>query len=287
MVTRPFLMHALSPLHVGTGHAADIVDLPIARQRATNIPYVPGSAIKGVMREDRRAELKALGVWEAVFGPDRIDGAEDAHAGALVAGDAWLLALPVRSFRGTFAWATSPLLLQLARRDVPALPAAAAPAVGGALVSDDTILHNGKLYLEDLDLPAKPDEQVTALATWLAGKVWATEPEVMVKRLAVVDDEVMTFLLETATQLDTRVRIDNDTRTVAEGALWIEESLPPESLLVGLLAAERSRDGSNLTPQQVLDHALPVEKRWPAQFGGKATVGRGRCELIAIQGNRA
>ena len=41
-----------------------------------------------------------------------------AHAGALVVGDARLLALPVRSFKGTFAFVTSPLLLRLAKRDL-------------------------------------------------------------------------------------------------------------------------------------------------------------------------
>lgn len=33
MKTRPFLLHALSPLHAGTGHAADVIDLPIARMK--------------------------------------------------------------------------------------------------------------------------------------------------------------------------------------------------------------------------------------------------------------
>ncbi|MCS7269380.1 MAG: RAMP superfamily CRISPR-associated protein, partial [Geminicoccaceae bacterium] len=54
MLTRPFLLHALSPLHAGTGQAAGIVDLPIARMKATGIPFVPGSSIKGVLRDVRR-----------------------------------------------------------------------------------------------------------------------------------------------------------------------------------------------------------------------------------------
>jgi hypothetical protein len=34
MKTKPFLLHALSPLHAGTGHTADVIDLPTARKRA-------------------------------------------------------------------------------------------------------------------------------------------------------------------------------------------------------------------------------------------------------------
>ncbi len=51
MNSRPFLIHALSPLHAGTGHAADVVDLPTARMKATGIPFLPGSSIKGVLRD--------------------------------------------------------------------------------------------------------------------------------------------------------------------------------------------------------------------------------------------
>ncbi len=46
MKTVPYLLQAISPLHAGTGHAAGIIDLPIARMRATGIPFLPGSSIK-------------------------------------------------------------------------------------------------------------------------------------------------------------------------------------------------------------------------------------------------
>jgi hypothetical protein len=113
MKSLSFLLHALSPLHAGTGHAADVIDLPTARYKATGIPFMPGSSIKGVLRDARRQVDRER--TEAVFGPSDDPAA---HAGALVVGDARLLALPVRSFRGTFAWTTSPLLLTLAKRDL-------------------------------------------------------------------------------------------------------------------------------------------------------------------------
>jgi CRISPR-associated protein Cmr4 len=90
-------------------------------------------------------------------------------------------------------------------------------------------------------------------------------------------------LMETATQLDARVRLDPTTRTVAQGALWLEESLPPESLLVGLLAADRSRKKDfEMTARDVLDYALAKET--VLQLGGKATVGRGRCRMVPVAG---
>jgi CRISPR-associated protein Cmr4 len=291
METRPYLLHALSPLHAGTGQSVGLIDLPIARLRATNIPFVPGSSLKGVLREARRSLPQAE--WEALFGPLReVSGAagdearEGDHAGALVVGDARLVALPVRSFLGTFAWVSSPLLLELARRDMAGLDGLPGRMkrlpVTGARVGEGSITVSPKhrrLLLEDLDLDTQVEPEVDTWARFLA-RTWPEEEEGLRERLAVVDDETMSFLMETATQMETRVRIDPGTGTVVPGALWQEESLPAESLLVGVLAAGRSlRRGTELSATEVLERALKGTTL--LQLGGKATVGRGRCRLAA------
>lgn len=282
MNTRPFLLHALSPLHAGTGHTPDIIDLPIARMKATGIPFLPGSSIKGVLRDARRCTDREK--TEAVFGPSDDPAA---HAGALVVGDARLLALPVRSFRGTFAWATSPLLLTLAKRDLGET-SLAIPSINGRgarLTQGNACVHTGKLYLEDLDLLATESAEATAWAQRLA-PLASPGDDIFTKRFVIVDDDTMAFLWETATQVDARVRLDEKTRTVAPGALWLEESLPPESLLIGLLGADRSRRRNvTMTPDEVLGFALSSEE--VHQFGGKATTGRGRCRIVPITPNGA
>lgn len=280
MNTRPFLLHALSPLHAGTGHTPDIIDLPTARMKATGIPFLPGSSIKGVLRDARRTIDHEK--TEAVFGPSDDPAA---HAGALAVGDARLLALPVRSFRGTFAWVTSPLLLTLAKRDLDD-SSLAVPTINGrgARLAQGTIcVHNDKLYLEDLDLPATVVAEATAWAQRLAPLAFPDD-DIFTKRFAIVDDDTMAFLWETATQVDARVRLDERTRTVAKGALWLEESLPPETLLIGLLAADPSRRRNvKMTPDEVLDFALSGEE--VRQLGGKASTGRGRCRIVPFTPN--
>ena len=309
MNTAPYLLHALSPLHAGTGQALDVVDLPIARLRGTGIPIVPGPSVKGVLREALRPPAESAPEyksWRAVFGPEQSRASE--HAGALVVGDARLLALPVRSLRGTFAWVSSPLLLDLARRDIgPGAPPAVPPFVdagGGARVAAvsgvgaSINLHSRAtkgdkaggerwLFLEELDLKVEASSEVAAWVAWLSPSV---EPDknalLFTQRFAVVDDETMTFLWETATQVDARVRLNEETRTVARGALWMEESLPPETLLLGLLAAEQSRyREKGMSPRDVLDLTLTGERT--LQFGGKASVGRGRCRILRLPGGEA
>jgi CRISPR-associated protein Cmr4 len=283
MNTRAFLLHALSPLHAGTGHTPDIIDLPTARMKATGIPFLPGSSIKGVLRDARRtADPEKL---LAVFGPDKDQA--DAHAGALVVSDARLLALPVRSFKGTFAWVTSPLLLTLAKRDLEEtdLSIPAIDSCGARLAQSKTCVHNDKLYLEDLDLTATESPEAAAWARWLAPLV-SPGNDIFTKRFAIVDDDTMAFLSETATQVDARVRLDEKTRTVASGALWLEESLPPETLLIGLFAADQSRRRDvSMAPDEVLRFALSDEQ--VHQLGGKATTGRGRCRIVPFVRNGA
>jgi CRISPR-associated protein Cmr4 len=290
--TRPYLLHALSPLHAGTGQSVGVIDLPIARLRATNIPFVPGSSLKGVLREARKG--LPTPEWETLFGPLRKVSGQDGdealdHAGALVVGDARLVALPVRSFFGTFALVSSPLLLDLARRDLAGLEGLPGPLermagpVARAAPGNVTVsAEHHKVFLEDLDLDAREEPAVETWARFLARAM--PEEEVLVReRFVVVDDETMDFLLETATQVDTRVRINPETGTVADGALWKEESLPAETLLVGVLAAGPSlRGGTTLSAGEVLERALRGAS--VLQLGGKATVGRGRCRLAMWPG---
>lgn len=328
METRPFLLHALSPLHAGTGQSAGIIDLPIARMRATGIPFVPGSSIKGVLRDATRPERAQASLrpaadrdtHHAMFGPERgtpgpagdtlpapgagqgsAQGAEQGsidHAGALVISDARLVALPVRSFRGTFAMVTSPLLLELLRRDLQGhLPPPRVPAVGSAaaLVAERCVcVHQGsarakKMYLEDLDLDVEiRGGDVEPWANIITSALPEEDRPLVRARFAIVDDETMTFLWETATQVDTRVRIDPESHVVQDGALWTEESLPPETLLAGLVSATRSmrKPGPELTPRQILDQVLPAGGA-VLQLGGKASTGKGRCRMLPWSASQA
>ena len=272
--TQPFLMHALSPLHAGVGHSAGVIDLPIARMKATGIPVVPGSSIKGVLRETRRGHSDLI----KTFG-----SANAEHAGALVVGDARLLALPVRSFKGTFAWVTSPLLLLLAKQDLKCELKIPRIAETGAIVPHELCLHAGKIYLQDLDLVASADNnEISKVKLWTKKLQPYVCPDLaedyFSERFVVVDDETMTFLWETATQVDMRNRLDPVTHTTVTGALWSEESLPPESLLIGLMDAH---DGWGTGRDKVLNCALPKGEN-VLQFGGKATVGRGRCRILRM-----
>ncbi|MBU0550326.1 type III-B CRISPR module RAMP protein Cmr4 [Myxococcota bacterium] len=287
MNARLLFTHALSPLHAGTGQSVGAVDLAIARDRATGHPYIPGSSLKGSLRALAAARMSQDEVFR-VFGPDTQNASE--FAGALSFGDANLLLLPVRSIAGTFAWVTSPFLLMRYARDareagfkgLPAIPSI--PQIEACIVSHNTALDvSGRVVFEDLDLkPAErhspADEWASEIGFRIFDKTWL---ELFKKRICIVHDDVMVFLARHATDVVTRIRIDDEKKTVAKSQLWQEENLPVETILCSLLMASPHKKSS--TVEEIYKVVEQVSEG-SVQLGGKASVGRGRCRLVLAGG---
>ena len=282
MTTHLVLVHALSPIHCGTGQAAGGVDLPIAREKSTEIPLVPGSSLKGVLRAASTGELT-----EKVFGPDT-ENASD-HAGSVQFGDCTLAFLPVRSVLGTVAWATSPYLLQRLLRDarlagvsLGSLPAAPTQTNRVALASDLLKDRSARVYFEDLDFFGQKEGALAALAQTVAAALFedASERAFFADRVCLVHDDVMKLLLRTGMEYIARNRIDAETGTVDGGGLWTEEALPVESVLSGVLVATPVRR-TKIDAGEVLAHVAGLLDG-PIQVGGGATIGRGLCQVRTV-----
>ena len=287
MQPRIFHLHTLSALHCGVGQAADVVDLPIARARASGLPIVPGSSLRGVLRAQMESDPQREEDVPALFGPREIGGQADAFAGALAVGDAHLLLLPVRALAGIICYATSPFILRRYRQDLiragyatPALPEQ--PGSGQARVAHDSAnRQDGLLILEDLDLQAREDSAVREWAALIGQAVHASDADAqsdLVARVALLPDDIMGYLAETATEIRTRIAINPATGTVKRGALWYEENLPAESVLWGVQALSASNQGGNDRDAVSLSSGLPGEEL--LQLGGKAGVGRGLVRLL-------
>jgi CRISPR-associated protein Cmr4 len=290
---RLVLLHALSPLHCGTGHAVGGIDLPIAREKATKIPLVPGSSLKGVLRARGAVTDADKNKHKAAFGPDTADAAD--HAGALQFSDLRLTILPVRSLRGTFAWLTSPYLLTRFARDareagvggLPKLPSAPGGDERALVAKDSLVVEGDKLVLEEFDFATTASADVGALGAWFANALLTSETEEerarFARRFAIISDDVMAQLLDASMEITTRVRLEAETKTVARGALWTEEALPVESVLTGLLACTPVTRAPEGSAKELLAYAEELTSR-AVQIGGKASVGRGVCRLRVLGG---
>lgn len=287
MKTKLLLIHALTPLHAGTGLGVGVIDLPIAREKATQIPFLPGSTLKGVFRDASGDDDTSI----RVFGPKT--QAADEHAGAVSFTDARLLLLPVRSLRGVFAWVTSPLLLQRFLRDVKNIEGFSSPPRVPGTIPDDsclvepngselslTIDGNTKIILEDLPLSCQPADEVSDWAEYLGKMLFSQEQywkDALRVRLCLVSDNMLSFLLETATEVTARIRLQDTQKTVARGALWYEEALPAETVLASLVVDAIVKAKAGEVFQTIEKISLK-----PLQFGGNATIGRGLCNTTLI-----
>ena len=290
-----YLLHVLSALHVGGEDSGDgFVDQPVAREAASDFPLVPGSALKGVLRDDS-AGWKGLDESrrKALFGTSGDTGGAQ---GALTVGDARLLCLPVRSLAGVFAWVTCPLVLDRFLREArwfglvggePGLPSRVpSPAEshqvlvssGSALtVGDNERLYFGPLKAHPLQ-GQNDNREIESWARALAEKIYGLEAEreadpdlweqtfiaPFVDRFAIASNTAFAYLCKTALELRPRISIDDDTGVANN--LWYVEALPPETVLWGGIRLDRSDE---------LAGFLPARLR--VQIGGSATVGFGQC----------
>lgn len=292
MTTHLTFIHARSALHAGTGQGVDLIDLPIARERATNLPFLPGSSLKGALRD----LVKEQSLREAIFGPEKTNA--DAFAGSVQFSDQRLLLLPIRSMAGTFAWVTCPFVLARLRRDardagvadttLPALPVV--DRQGDALVASGSKLIVGtQIVLEDLDLTPKIDDITSTWAIWIGKQVFEADWQTMLTaRICIVHDDVFGFLAETATEVSARIALQADIKTVTGGALWYEEALPAESLLYGMVIAEfstKAREKLNGIGETGALQKLREQLAKPIQLGGKATTGKGICSVTLTGGH--
>lgn len=278
MSNRTFKMvylHALTPVHSGTGQTVAVIDLPIAREKATGWPVIPASSMKGVVRDMLERRLGEAEVRAEFGSTDQV--------GAVCFGDQRILFLPVRSMIGTFAYVTCPLAIHRYNRDRAALELPAVPSVseGGKVANGSKLVGAGgaTAYLEDLDLPVTATDAATAFAETVGLDLFAdaAERKLFVEHVMIVSDDHFNFLSETTTEVAARIRLNDDgTTTGGGGNLWYEEAVPAEAIFAGPLIIE-PRPGAD--PAKVVDGI----KDGILQVGGKASVGRGICRVRVSQ----
>ena len=176
------------------------------------------------------------------------------------------------------------------------LPRFPSPAENSCLVSDQDCkitvritVNNPQIngvVLEDIDLPGTPDETTRMWAEWVSRQIFPNDhdwQDMLKARICVVCDDVLRFLLDTATEITARIKLREDAKTVKKGGLWYEEALPTETILSGLVVATPTQKVSISTTEvfQTLEGLLTKA----LQFGGKSTVGRGLCRLQLTGGN--
>jgi CRISPR-associated protein Cmr4 len=287
-------LYTETSLHAGTGSTVSAVDLPIQRERTTRHPLVQGSGIKGALR----SQLLKTDYEKPLFGPSTDDmnklrnaGREnDTYAGALSVGDARIVLFPVRSLTGVFAYITCPMVLARVRRSIPELPALLQPVdtSEGLVTTTSVVTTSGQLVLEEFSFSTQSSDVVDVLAQWFANNALPERPkdndeyaywrQKLPRSLVILSDDDFTEFTVNSTEIVTRVRIDSAKKTVERGALWTQEALPSDTLLMSSVNISASRDGDKSSSDNLtngLKESVPAR----IQVGGDETTGQGFVAL--------
>jgi len=162
------------------------------------------------------------------------------------------------------------------------------PGVGdGKVVTEDgsAVLDGSRVTLDGLPYVREaPSAGVKKVLGALASAVFPGEDPTnsawrsfFSERVVIVSDDAFTWLTQTATDVRAHVRINEETGTVAKGALWYTETLPPETILAGLVQIGAIRKDQD--PKGAFELLKSIAAS-PLQVGGDATTGAGRVRLV-------
>jgi len=288
-----YLLKVLTPLHIGAGQGLGHVDLPIVREAHTNFPYIPGTSLKGALRnlginqvarargekpsqveerltknkfDQKEEDILRLAKIFGVAGEGAKEGKE-VGAGKVLFSDAFIVLFPVKSAKGIFSLTTCPYvinrffeLLGIDQRvkDVPE------GKVKVLSTKDHKNLINNKLLLEEFVFGAEESEELKKFVE-LVGVFVGEENK---RRIVCVNDTDFMDFVSNYTEVQTHIKIDLDTGTVKEGALWTEEYVPAESVFA-----------FSLVFLEELDFTPPTT----FHLGGDITTGKGFVKVQRLE----
>ena len=276
-------LFAKTPVHVGADNSVGAVDSPVMRERHTRFPIIPGSSLKGVISDlwndliesgKTDKDGKIIKIRRPNSDVQHLFGSDD-FAGQLIIGEAKVLAFPVRSAKGSFAWLTCPLALQRYKRDAAVdFEVQSITESSECLASKEVVLDNNKVVLEEYCLTSKGlcKETAKILSTLSEDDIYKT----IVDRLVIVSDEMFSYFVEHSCSVVTRIKIENDTGTVKGGALFSQEQVPAETMFYSVVGAFEKKQNS--ASEALIKLAAKIDNS-TIQVGANETIGLGFCAV--------
>jgi len=206
---------------------------------------------------------KEIEILASIFGSQN-------RRGNLSISDAMILFFPVKSLKGVFAYVTCPLVLERYRElrgleDLNYSP----PEIGKIIASPNLVLDENKVILEEFEFEVKGKN-----TNWLEELKLPGELKKQIEqRVAIVDNDTFSYFVENFTEVVNRIKINPETGTVQEGALWTEEYLPAETVMYSFWFEKQPIE------EDLKKVYLPRNNEI-INIGGDQTVGKGLVKLF-------
>lgn len=280
----------LTPTHAGAGQCIDNIDMPIQREKHSNIPKIEASSLKGSIKNalynkiklryvDTKKELKNSDEFKwlsIIFGSENGDD----YASLIGFTDARLLLFPIKSATDIYKLITCPYILKRWTEDLEIVNNAQVNKIKELVVDDGECIamdkskcfnqgNESKIILEEyvFDVCQNKAEELNGVLKAING--------IDVSRVVILSDSDFIDLVCMYTEIITRNKIDVNTG-VAEGTgLFTEEYLPVETVLYFMVLASPSFNGDDkkLLPDPIEYFNKNVNEVF--QVGGNATIGKG------------
>ncbi len=310
---KPLFLIAETPIHAGSGNDLGYIDNPIQREVHTGYPKIEGSTLKGAIRQafeakspniekERNNFIDYSENLNRIFGYDEdglIEEVKDKlkdktdFAGAIGFTDARILLFPVKSLKGTFAWLTCPRVLAKFKKELEEICGwnnlftdislennnPIVPSTSNLFISENKIQLDEYIYTVDKGI--NKNTPIDKLALFLANNVFPNkgiEIADITKNLVIVPNDDFADFVRFGTEVATRIKIDNATGTVKEGALFTVEYLPSETVMYSLAMFSPEFRKNGMSEKQV-EKFFNDNKPDYFQLGGDATLGKGIFNL--------
>ncbi len=261
-------LYSLAPIHCGgEGDLGNISE--IAREVHTNFPYIPGSSLRGSLRNEV-LEYKGEGVSNRLFGKELTDGKMGVHQ--VWFGDARLLWVPMRTMsrQGTdvFTWVSCPTLLRdcalISRRNFDGFS-----DLAGAVGSRKDTYMVADARVEVAAMTDKQKQSIVMNENW-SGSLGADTKSQWESNRIVLPDNDFQVLMEHALWTQVRNIISDE-----GGAkmFWTDVCIPRDTIFYYAWGFSAAKIEPIITSE---DRKLMTEfLTGLIQVGGQANVGRG------------
>ncbi|MEM4734315.1 MAG: type III-B CRISPR module RAMP protein Cmr4 [Candidatus Thorarchaeota archaeon] len=280
-----YLIQTLDPVHIGTGEMRiGGIDNTIVRETGTNLPKIPGSSLKGVIRSYaafQQQKPDCAGV--DIKGKPHCNkedciicytfGSKE-RGGVVGIGDARILLFPVHSMKGPI-WITSPMMLFDSPLRVPyvSIPNDTARRIQfkDREKAPDTETRDGRINLSWLML--KLDSEPLVLDREIQ-----THDHIL-DRVYLVSDATLSQAVNSNLEVRTSVSIDPRSGTAEDKALFTYEAIPRACILwCDVVIDEIIEDGDkSREPKEIINKA--IEWLETLGIGGMGSRGFGRIKM--------
>lgn len=266
-------IYSLAPIHCGgEGDLGNILE--IAREVHTNFPYVPGSSLRGTLRDE--VKLMDETAVNTLFGKE-LDKEGQMGVHQVWFGDARLLWIPMRTMsmnngRDVFSWVSCHSLIRdhaiIAQQNAVIFPNQAVGTSSGTYLVADAQIQVVQMSDEQ--------KQATALAgTWPNSLKSAVKPTWGNNRIVLPDADFQ-VLMEHSLWTQIRNKIQEETKGANQAGsaevFWTDVCIPRDTIFYFSWGYSLLKE-KPVTPEQ---HDLLMNVlQGLFQVGGQANVGRG------------